>query len=355
MKTILKNYGNIIFFIITVSLSGCGKLDQVLNPEETLKQEKLAETKPVTEKLLNISPELAYICSGEFVEILDLPSLEFIGQIEIPQGGAWMIEIVKSKKIACVTHNLGISKIDLTTNTIVSTLNFPASRQTCDVAVTPNGKTAFVTLFGNNSVAVINVDTWELIKTIPLINMNNYPNGIEMGQGGQYVFVANQASGTIQVIDVKKLMFTKELVTNTDGVNELALTPGGQNIFCTAYNQNRVVVIDSKKISVVNYIDLQHKPTGIDITKNGKTALVTGFGASSGLSQIDTRTHTVIFSTSLIWGSRIRINSNDKLAIVTTPTQRQIQILNLNDLSMIRILNTNGNTPYGIDFNVGSN
>jgi YVTN family beta-propeller protein len=306
-------------------------------------------------KPLNITPELAYICSGEFVEILDLPSLKFIGQIEIPAGGARMIEIIKSKRIACVTQNLGVSKIDLTTNTIMSTLNFPDNLQTSDIAVTPDGKTAFVTLFYTNSVAVINVDTWKVIKTIPLTNMNNYPNGIEMGQGGQYVFVANQVSGTVQVIDVKNLVVIKELETNTDGVNELALTPGGQNIFCTAYNQNRVVVIDSKKISVVKYIDLQHKPTGIDITKNGKTAFVTGSGATSGLSQIDTKTFTVLNVTNQMWGSRIRINSNDKLAIVTTPGQRQIQIFKLDDLSLISVLNVNGNSPFGVDFYAGSN
>jgi len=306
-----------------------------------------------TDLLVNIPPERAYICSGNIVEILDLPTLSFIGQINISQGGAQSIEIIKSKRIACITHNLGVSKIDLKTNEVTATLDFPNCPQTCDIAITPDGKTAFVTLYYSNAVAVIDVDKWTLLKIIPLNDLVG-PNGIEMGQGGQFVFVANQASGTLAVIDVKKQTLYKELSTNTTGINELALTPGNQYIFCTAFNENQLVVIDSKKISVTKYIDLQQTATGIDITKNGKTAYASS-GGNAGLSQIDVKTFSVTNYTNQISGQRIRINSNDKLAILTLHGRRMINVVNLSDISVYRSLDSNGDAPWGIDFLAGTN
>jgi hypothetical protein len=339
-------FGFTIGIISMLLLVNCNKTVDIPGQGATLKLKSVQDG-----LFLNIPSELAYIASGNIIEILDLQTLEFTGQIEIPDGGARMIEIIKSKKIACVTHNFGISKIDLKTNSIISTLSFPDCPQTSDVAVTPDGKTAFLTLFYLNSVAVINVDTWGLIKMIPLSNID-YPNGIEMGQGGQYVFIASQGSGKMTVIDVKKQAVYKELETNTDGINELVLTPGRQEILCTAYNRQKVVVIDSKKISVIKNIDLQHNPYGIDITKNGKTAYVTGI-YSGLLTQIDIKTLSVARVIDNNWGRRIRIDSNDKLAIFTQPELKQIVILNLDDLSDYRILNVNGDYPFGVDYITG--
>jgi len=295
---------------------------------------------------LNIPPEKAYLCSDNIVEILDLQTLCFTGQIPIPSKGARMIEIIKSKNIACVTHNNGVSKLDLNTNTIISTLNLPGFTQIADIAITPNNKLAFFTIFNTKTVGVLDIDTWTLIKLIPLTNIDN-PNGIEMGQGGQYVFVANQTSGNIIVIDAQKLSIYKTIVTNTTSINELALTSGEQTIFATANNQNQIVVIDSKEASVINYISLQHTANAVDITKNGKTAYTLG----NGLSTINTQSYSVINYSDQIWGGgRIRLNSNDKIAILTRPIAKQILVYNIETLDMIALLQSTGNRPFGLDY-----
>jgi DNA-binding beta-propeller fold protein YncE len=330
----------IISLLLLVKCDKIGDITEQSNP--LLLKNNQTDLLPV-----NIPPERAYICSGNIVEILDLPTLSFVDQIEIPQGGAFNIKIIESKKVACVTHNFGVSKIDLNTNKVIATLDITDCPQTADVAVTPDNKTALVTLYNPNSVAAINVDTWELIKIIPLKD-GDYCNGIEMGQGGQYAFTASQNSGRVHVIDVKKLDLYKEFETNTDGINELALTPGGQTIFCTAYNQQKIVVIDSKKVSVIKNIELSNNPYGIDITRDGKTAITIGVG----INQIDIKTLTVV-KTVQFFGSRIRINSNGKLAIIAGAGMQQISILNLDDLSVYHILDSNGEYPRGIDFLVG--
>jgi len=295
---------------------------------------------------LNIPPEKAYLCSDNIVEILDLQTLKITGQIPIPNRGARMIEIVKSKDIACVTHNNGVSKLDLNSNAIISTLILPGFNQVADIAITPNGKLAFFTIFNTNSVGVLDIDSWKLVKIIPLASYDN-PNGIEMGQGGQYVFVANQTSGNIIVIDVMKLTILKTFVTNTTGINELVLIPGGQTIIGTAYNQNQIIVIDSKEASIIEYINMQHQPTSVDITKNGKTAYILG----NGLSTINTQNYSIRNYTDQIWGGgRIRLNTNDKIAILTRPAMKQILVYNIETFDLIALLNSTGNRPFGLDY-----
>jgi DNA-binding beta-propeller fold protein YncE len=332
----------IISLMVFVSCNKTGDIPDQSNP-------LLSNTSQTDLLLKNIPPERAYICSDNLVEILDLPTLTFIDQIEIPQGGAFNVKIINSKMIACVTHNLGVSKIDLNTNKIIATLYIADCPHTADIAITPDNKTALVTLYNPNSVAAINVDTWELIKIIPLKD-GDYCNGIEMGQGGLYAFTASQTSGRVQVIDVKNLVLYKEIETNTEEINELVLTPGGQTIFCTAFTQNKIVVIDSKKISVLKTIELANNPYGIDITRDGKTAYAIG----GNLNQIDTKTLTIV-KTVQFFGSRIRINSNGKIAIIGRAGLRQISVLNLNDLTVSYTLDSNGEFPRGIDFLVEKN
>jgi YVTN family beta-propeller protein len=69
------------------------------------------------------------------------------------------------------------------------------------VAVTPDGKTAYVTNFGSGTVSTINVKT--RTKNLDDIPVGQNPATVEVTPDGKTVLVANNSSGSMSTIEVK--------------------------------------------------------------------------------------------------------------------------------------------------------
>src|SRR5438128_7759580 len=142
---------------------------------------------------------------------------------------------------------------------------------------------AYVGLFNDNAVAVLDTGTNQILATIPV---PTGPHGIVITPDGRWVYVSSDGASTVSVID-----------TNTDAVTDsidvgqtphgLAITPDGGMVLVAGFGTNQVSAIDTATNQILWKVGV-HNPHNIAITQDGKTAYVASQGQNApALATID--------------------------------------------------------------------
>lgn len=150
------------------------------------------------------------------------------------------------------------------------------------LAITPDGKSVYVTNAYFNHVAVIDIHTRKLIASIPV---GELPVNVAITPDGRKAYVANMESNEVTPIDI---------ATNTPGVPIpvgmapvwIAITPDGKMAYVTNLYSEDVTPIDLKTYQTLSPVKVGVKPTNISITLDGRWAYVANY-ASDFLSLID--------------------------------------------------------------------
>jgi DNA-binding beta-propeller fold protein YncE len=148
-----------------------------------------------------------------------------------------------------------VSPVDAITHTVGAAIG-PAGLSPANVAVTPDGATAFVADFGNSRVTPIDTATNTALPFIDLGFPNVIPTNLAITPDGSTVFVTatDTGSGVLVPIDV---------ATRTTGTaipiggepTAVAITPDGSTAFVTDNGGNRVVPVDLATRRLGRYVD----------------------------------------------------------------------------------------------------
>ena len=222
----------------------------------------------------------------------------------IPVGKApFAVAVTPNGKHAYVTNFLSVnpqtvSVIRTATNTVVATVTLPGGFSSPQaVAVTPDGTHAYVTTIGSIPGTVLVIDTaTNTVVGIPIpVGFN--PMGIAITPDGQHAYVANSFDGTVSVISTAS---NSVVATVTVGAGSdlsspqfVAITPNGKHVYVANMNSNNVSVIRTASNTVVATSAELITPAGIAITPDGTHAYVAN-NVAGNVSVIDTHTNTVV-------------------------------------------------------------
>src|SRR5260370_867639 len=205
---------------------------------------------------------------------------------------------------AYVAQNASNSTWVINTMTDMPVAVIPVQFSPFGVAISPNGKFAYVTNTGAvcdlcsfsqpPSVSVIDTVTYSVVATIPV---GQYPAGVAVTPNGAFVYVANFNSNSVSVISTVTNTVTATVTVGT-GPWDIAITPNGAFAYVTNYTSRNVSVINTATNTVVASIlvgdGLRGSPAwGVAITPNGAFAYVTIPG-SNNVSVIDSATNKVV-------------------------------------------------------------
>jgi YVTN family beta-propeller protein len=163
----------------------------------------------------------------------------------------------------------------------------PTGADPAQVAITPNGKRAYVTNSyaqypTGGTVSVIDVGTRK-VKGKP-ITVGNDPQPIAITPNGQTVYVGNRHDATISVIETKHNTVTDTIsvatLTNTVVGGHIAVSPDGEYLYVPVYpggvGENGVVlVISTATDQIATQFPAEEGPDGIAIAPDGNTIYVT--------------------------------------------------------------------------------
>jgi YVTN family beta-propeller protein len=205
---------------------------------------------------------------GNTVSVIKTASNKVIATIEVgtlPAG----VAITPNGRRAYVTNRRDgtVSVIHTKTHTVLTTVH--VGYHPANVAISPDGRHAYVTNFGDpipiagTTVSVIDTKTNEVVATIPGVGPG--PVGVAVTPDGAYVYVVNVLVGTVSVIETA----TNTVVDTVEvgpGPRAVAITPDGAHAYVTNFFNDTVSVIETATNTVVDTIAVPGGPNWVTIT-----------------------------------------------------------------------------------------
>ena len=172
-------------------------------------------------------------------------------------------------------------------------VTIPVQTDPSGIAVTPDGKYAYVTNYLSGTVSVIEGANTATPSVLTTLTVGGHPDGIAITPDGNYAYLTNDgtANGTVDVIDGADTG-TPSVSSTTLTVGQqpkaLAITPDGKYAYVTNSYANTVSVIDGVDTATPSVastpLSVGAYPDGIAITPDGDYAYVTDLDTGSAVT-----------------------------------------------------------------------
>ncbi len=202
-----------------------------------------------------------------------------------------------------------------TTGQAINVGRFPQA-----IAITPNGKTAYVT--SGSGVIPINTATNTAGKPIN----GGGAGAIAITPDGKTAYVLNSGSGTVTPISAVTGKVSKTIKVGSSPI-AIAITPNGKTAYVVNEGSGTVTPILTASNTALNAIKAGIDPQYIAITPNGKTAYVVNHGYGGEIRKVPGNTVTPIGTATNTAGKAIRVG-NYPGAIAITPDGKTAYVLN---------------------------
>jgi YVTN family beta-propeller protein len=216
------------------------------------------------------------------------------------------------------------------------------------VVVSPDGRFAYVTNGGDNTVSVIDTSAHQLVATIPV---GQFPHGLRISPDGKQVYVANLKGGSVSVIDVAS---RKEVarIRSGKGPAQVGFTPDGRLAFVSLSEENAVAVIDPATRKVIRKVAVGAVPIQLYVTSDARMLLVANQGTrkkpGSTVSMIELESFKV--AKTIVTGAGahgVVVDRDGRYAYVTNTYANSVSVLDLKDRKVVATVRV-GKGPNGI-------
>jgi YVTN family beta-propeller protein len=214
-----------------------------------------------------------------------------------------------------------------------------------EVAASPDGKTAFVPIYGNSgvgapgtdgrSIAVIDVATRRLVRTLDL-GKPLRPHCAMFGPKNGLLYVTTELADSITVIDPHSLAVIASVPTGQAESHMLAITHDGRRAYTSNVHVGTVSAIDLETGKVIAIIPISKHAQRIALSPDDRWAF-TADQTAPRLAVIDTATnqiHTWITLPALAYGTGA--TRDGRWLLVTLPEAGKVGVVDLGAMKMVR-------------------
>lgn len=236
--------------------------------------------------------------------------------------------------------------IDTGSDTVVARV--PVGSHPAHVVLTPDGRFAYVTNGGENTVNVVDTAVQRVVATIPV---GIYPHGIRISPDGKQAYVANLKGGTVSVIDTEAHKQVAQIPAGK-GPAQVGFTADGKLAFVSLSGENRVALIDPRTRKVLRKIGVGTAPIQVYATPDSQTLLVANQGSKDKpgktVSVIDLKTFKTAQTVETAAGAHgVVIDREGRYAYVTNIYANSVSVIDLKDRKVIATVPV-GKGPNGI-------
>ena len=245
-----------------------------------------------------------------------------------PYGG---IAVSPDGKLAYVSNQSDntVYVMETVSNTVSDTIT--VGNGPFGVAVTPNGEHVYVSNSWDGTVSVIQTSN----NTVSDITVGGYPYGVAVTPNGEYVYVCDLFGGKVYVIET--VNNTVSDITVGGYPYGVAVTPNGEYVYVSDFGADKVYVIETVNNTVSDTITVGDWPIGVAVTPNGEYVYVSN-SKDDTVSVIQTEGNTLIDTDPVKVGkgpSGVAVIPNSKYAYVNNTDDHTVSVIRTEDNTVI--------------------
>ncbi|MDO9216321.1 MAG: cytochrome D1 domain-containing protein [Lacisediminimonas sp.] len=236
--------------------------------------------------------------------------------------------------------------IDTGTDTIIAKI--PVGLHPAHVVLTPDGRFAYITNAGGDSVTVIDAAARSVVATIAV---GKFPHGMRFSPDGRQAYVANLKGGSVSVIDVATRKEIAQIPVGK-GPAQVGFTPDGLLAFVSLSEERAVAVIDPATRKVTRKISVGTVPIQLYATPDSRTLLVANQGTRSKpgntVSMIDLQTFKLVKTVVTGSGAHgVAVDREGRLAYITNTYADTVSVIDIKSRAVVSTIRV-GKGPNGV-------
>ncbi len=225
--------------------------------------------------------------------------------------------------------------IDLATRQIVGTVDFGKGVRPHCVVVGPKNGLLYVTTELDQSVAVIDPATLKIVGRVPTGSPESHMLAIT--HDGQRGYTANVSSGTVSILDLVSNKFVS-LISVCKTTQRIALSVDDRWIFTADQDSPRLAVIDTSANSVDRWIPLPALAYGTAPTPDGRW-LVAALPGASKVAVVDLRSMKVAKTIDVPKAPQeVLIRPDGAEAYVSCDSSRKVAVIDTRNWTLTKLI-----------------
>ena len=181
-----------------------------------------------------------------------------------------------------------VAVIDM--NTLELVRKIPVGKVPHNLVYSADGTLAYVTLQGEGALAVVDMRALEKQRQIPTPGLKT-PHNIDISANGQRLWLRD-FTGNVGVLDLasETMLKTFEVGSGHGGID---VVPGEQYVATGAISASGVTIIDSESLKIVKNVDVGVGPHGVRASRDGQF-IYASVTADNHIAVIDTQSLEVV-------------------------------------------------------------
>ncbi|MEW9122332.1 MAG: YncE family protein [Thermotaleaceae bacterium] len=346
-----------LLLITGILLAGCAS-EPKQNNTATSNEKKVSQSKVEENEVQKVNKYYFTADEGGTISKVNAADNSVVATIEV-DGAVHNVQVSPDGKILGATlvpnmetgHSSGMEMpgkvlfYDTETNELLNTVeigNHPAH-----IVFTENGKYALTTNNEDNTVSIIDMNSYSVINTI---TTGKGPHGFRISQDNKFAYIANMAEDTVSVINLENMSEDQQIKVGTTPVTT-GITSNGKTLVATLNAENALAIVDLESNEVTK-VEVGIGPAQVYIDASDQFAYVANQGTkdapSTSITIVDIKSKTVTDTIETGKGAHGVVTSSDnKFAYVTNMFENTVSVIDLTTKKVVDIVSV-GEVPNGI-------
>jgi YVTN family beta-propeller protein len=226
------------------------------------------------------------------------------------------------------TDGSNVIAIDLASRKIVGNLNFGHGVRPHLPQFGPKNGLLYVSTELENSISIIDPKTFKVIGSVPTGQKESHM--FVISHDGHRAYTANVGPGTVSVLDLDAKK-TLKIIPISSNTQRISISPDDKEVFTSDQAKPRLAIIDTATDTVKNWVDLPGTGYGTAPTPDGKW-LVVAVPPVNKVAIVDLRTRKVVKTIDVPSAPQeVLVRPDGKIAYVSCNASGQVAAIRTSD------------------------